>query len=131
MANTSAAVIGKGKILSFRPELASVIGLNEAIFLHRLEQLLATELCIHENERKWVCKTIENWHHEEFSFWSKSTIKRTIRALIRRDLVLAIKAEGKNSFDCTKAYSIDYDHLNEFYRRTAYRFITPEPCIIS
>ena len=35
--------------LSFRRELAVVVGLNEAIFLHRLDQLLATVLCIHED----------------------------------------------------------------------------------
>ena len=131
MANTSAAVIDKGRILSFRPELASVIGLNEAIFLHRLDQLLATVLCIHEDERKWVCKTVEAWQCEEFQFWSKSTIKRIIGSLIQKNLVIAIKAEGKSSLDHTKAYTIDYERLDKFYRSPVYRFIAPKPYIMN
>lgn len=131
MKNTSVLLLDDEKVLSFRLDLAIVVGMNEAIFLRRLDQLLATELCIHENGRKWVGKTIEDWQREEFPFWSKSTIKRVIGSLIQKDVVLAIKAEGKRSFDHTKAYTIDYDRLDKFYRSPAYRFIPPKPYIMN
>ena len=131
MSTVSSSTHCVGTILSFGVELAIVIGVNEAIFLHRLDQLLATALCIHENGRKWVCKTVEDWQREEFPFWSESTIKRIIGSLRQRDFVLAIKAEGKSSFDHTKAYTIDYDRLNKFYRSPSYRFIAPKPYIMN
>ena len=117
----SAPVCGGENIISFGAELAVIIGMNEAIFLHRLDQLLTTELCLHEKERKWVCKTIEDWNHGEFPFWSESTIKRTIYSLVRQGFILTIRAEGKKSFDNTRAYTIDYDQLNTFYGSVAYR----------
>ena len=82
MSTVSSSTHCVGTILSFEVELAIVIGVNEAIFLHRLDQLLATALCIHENGRKWICKTVEDWQREEFPFWSESTIKRIISSLI-------------------------------------------------
>ena len=88
-------------------------------------------LCIHENGRKCVCKTVEDWQREEFPFWSESTIKRIISSLIQKDFVIAIKAEGKSSFDHTKAYTINYERLDKFYRSPAYRFIAPKPYIMN
>ena len=131
MSTVSSSTHCVGTILSFEVELAIIIGVNEAIFLHRLDQLLATALCIHENGRKWICKTVEDWQREEFPFWSESTIKRIIGSLTQRDFVLAIKAEGKSSFDHTKAYTIDYERLNKFYRSPSYRFIAPKPYIMN
>ena len=131
MSTVSSSTHCVGTILSFGVELAIVIGVNEAIFLHRLDHLLATELCIHEDGHKWVCKTVEDWQREEFPFWSESTIKRIIGSLIQKDFVIAIKAEGKSSFDHTKAYTIDYERLDKFYRRPAYQFIAPKPYIMN
>ena len=122
----STPVCGGENIISFGAELAVVIGVNEAIFLHRLDQLLTTELCLHENERKWVCKTIADWQHGEFPFWSESTIKRIVHSLVRQDFIITIKAEGKKSFDHTKAYTIDYDRLNTFCRSLAYPSLAHE-----
>ena len=68
MSTVSSSTHCVGTILSFEVELAIIIGVNEAIFLHRLDQLLATALCIHENGRKWICKTVEDWQREEFPF---------------------------------------------------------------
>ena len=131
MGNESIPTLGEEMELSFRRELAVVVGLNEAIFLHRLDQLLATVLCIHEDGHKWGCKTVEDWQREAFPFWSESTIKRIIGSLIQKDFVIAIKAEGKSSFDHTKAYTIDYERLDKFYRSPAYRFIAPKPYIMN
>ena len=93
------------------PSLAVKIGLKEAIFLQEVHHLLCWELCVHEQERKWVCKTIKEWC-ELYPFWSESTIKRIIKRLEKRGLLLSIAIEGKYSFNKRKAYPINYDRLH-------------------
>ena len=75
------------RILDSRPlllsaELATKIGLNEAIFLQQLTFWLKRT----KNGKNYVYKTYEEWK-KEFPFWSESTIKRAVAKLKKMELI--------------------------------------------
>ena len=90
------------------PTLACVIGLNESLFLQQLHYWLLKSTTIFDNQ-KWVYKTIEEWE-KEFPFWSKSTLKRAIASLKKRE-ILIIKKLSQNRRERTNYYTIDYNLL--------------------
>jgi len=92
------------------PTLASVIGLNESLFLQQLHYWLLKSTTIFDNQ-KWVYKTIEEWE-KEFPFWSKSTLKRAIGSLKKRK-ILIIKKLSQNRRERTNYYAIEYTLLNQ------------------
>jgi len=71
------------------PTLATILGLNEAIFLQQLYYWLEKSATYFDN-RKWIYKSIKEWE-QEFPFWSNSTIKRTISSLKKRKILLIKK----------------------------------------
>ncbi len=87
------------------PTLASVIGLNESLFLQQLHYWLLKSTTIFDNQ-KWVYKTIEEWE-KEFPFWSNSTLKRTINSLKKKN-ILIVKKLQKNRIN---HYTILYKNL--------------------
>lgn len=119
------------------PELAKLIGFNEAIVLQQVHYWIKHfEIGIAKglyrdhvhDEKIWVYNTHEEWR-ENFPFWSVSTIRRAITNLegkakdisekkyktksrqIKNPILLA---GNFNKFrpDNTKWYTIDYDELN-------------------
>jgi hypothetical protein len=93
--------------LQILPSLAKVIGLNEAIILQQIHYWLNPK---HNQNffdgRYWVYNTYEQWQ-EQFPFWSKRTIERTISNLEKIGVVRS--CEGKSR---VKNYTIDYEILN-------------------
>ncbi|MDG6896507.1 hypothetical protein A6A19_00405 [Actinobacillus delphinicola] len=97
--------------LQVLPNLAKLIGLNEAIVLQQIHYLLK----ISKNYRdgyKWVYNSFEQWV-EIFPFWSMSTIKRIFKSLENSDLVISSSNQNKLKFDKTKWYRINYSKLNQ------------------
>lgn len=95
--------------LQVLPSLAKLIGLNEAIFLQQLH----FRLLISSNERdgyKWIYKTYEEWQ-QEFSFWSRDTVKRTVSKLEKEGYIVTTSAYNKMKMDKTKWYRIDYPKI--------------------
>lgn len=95
--------------LVVRPELAVVIGLNEAIVLQQMQYWLL------ENEREgrsyhdgyyWTYNSYRAWQ-DQFPFWSQKTIKRTIATLEKRGLLIS-GVFNKSRVDRTKWYRIDF-----------------------
>ena len=89
--------------LMILPTLACALGLNEAIFLQQLHYWLLKSSTYFDN-RKWVYKSLKEWE-DEFPFWSKSTLKRTINSLKKRKILL-VKRIYPNIF-----YSIDEENI--------------------
>ena len=103
-------LVEKGSVRLFHHELAMKIGLNEAIVLQQFDYWL--QVSKHEKQgRKWVFNTYEGWH-EQFPYWSFSTLKRTIRRLEEMGLLLTGRF-NKMKTDRTKWYSIDYERCEE------------------
>ncbi|WP_227394219.1 DnaD domain-containing protein [Jeotgalibacillus aurantiacus] len=100
--------------LQVLPTLAVKLGLNEAIFTQQLHYWLQHS----NNERdghKWVYKKIDEWH-QEFPFWSASTVKRVIKNLENKGVLITSDQYNKMKIDKTKWYRIDYQKLNDLTR---------------
>lgn len=98
-------------------ELAVVLGLNEALILQQVHYWIEINKKNNRNfheGRYWTYNTIDEWH-EEFPFWSNSTIKRTFKRL--RDMNLII-VDNFNVYqmDRTLWYTINYEELEKMIK---------------
>lgn len=92
------------------PTLAVKIGLNEAILLQQVHYWIDPRINKNYiNGKFWVYNTLDKWL-SQFPFWSKSTLRRTIKNLENNNLLLSTNRVIKG-FDQTKWYSINYDQL--------------------
>lgn len=91
------------------PSLAKTIGLNEALVLQQVHFWIAQSMNEYDGH-KWMYRTDDQWI-EEFSFWSASTLRRTVSSLKKLGLIRVEKLArhfGGNSFDQKKYYTVIY-----------------------
>lgn len=92
------------------PSLAVAIGLPEAVLVQQVHYWL--ERSNHHIEgRVWVYNSLPAWC-EQFPFWSKSTVKRTISRLEKSGILISGQF-NRDTRDKTKWYTIDYERLEE------------------
>ena len=103
--------------LTVLPRLAVEIGLNEAIFLQQVQYWISREAGIYAHGHRWIYNTVRQWQ-EQFPFWSESTIKRTISSLEKQQVLFS--ATVGDAFNKTKAYTINYDRIEEIGQRIAH-----------
>ena len=103
-------LLNSGKILSVRPELAQLIGLNEALFIQQLHYWIGRSNH-HYDGHTWVYNTVEQWN-KQFTFWSYSTVKRTINSLREQGLVHTTDQYNRLGVDRRLWYTIDYEKLS-------------------
>lgn len=96
--------------LQVLPSLAELIGLNEAIFLQQLHYWLGKATFHDEDGTPWVYNTYDAWQ-EQFPFWGRNTIIRTIYKLEGWDVLRTTEEFNSFNSDRTKWYTIDYDRL--------------------
>lgn len=97
----------KVKPLVVSPELASRIGLNEAIVLQQICYWLEdTTSGVQYDGKRWVYNTIEEWT-EQFPFWSEKTVKRALTSLKSRGLIY-VEQLKKTQHDRTNYYAINH-----------------------
>lgn len=95
------------------PDLACVIGLNEAIVLQQVHYWLVKNKEAGKNTRDgkvWTYNSMEQWQ-TQFPFWSVATVKRTFDSLKKKDLLLTANYNALR-MDQTKWYTINYESLN-------------------
>ena len=105
--------------LTVLPTTAIVIGLHEAIVLQQIQYWLKIKqmdnrgvyVSSFRDGRWWVYNTIEEWQRDSFPFWSTPTIKRILSSLKAQGLVI-VEQFGKDDYDRTNWYTIDYDKVN-------------------
>ena len=98
--------------LLIMPGLAKKIGLNESIVLQQVHYWNEINRKANNNYRDgyyWTFNSYTDWE-KQFPFWSRNTIKRTIRQLEQWKL-LRVGNYNKLKIDRTKWYRIDYDVL--------------------
>lgn len=98
--------------LVVNPQLAALIGLPEALILQQVHYWLFLNAQAGHNLRDgfyWTYNTYSEWA-EQFPFYSRNTIIRTINRL-ERDGLLISASYNKRRGDRTKWYRIDYDRL--------------------
>lgn len=97
----------KVKPLVISPELASRIGLNEAIVLQQICYWLEdTTSGVEHDGRRWVYNTIEEWT-QQFPFWSEKTVKRALTSLKNLELIY-VEQLKKTQHDRTNYYAINH-----------------------
>ncbi|MED4925936.1 DnaD domain protein [Anoxybacillus geothermalis] len=98
------------------PQLAVAIGLNESIIVQQLHYWLEKSEHIHDGHR-WVYNTYSDWH-QQFPFWSESTIRRMITKLEKMGVIVSANF-NRSKIDKTKWYRIDYSQLAEVTKHLA------------
>jgi hypothetical protein len=99
-----------GEPLQTIPELAVLIGLNEAIFLQQLHYWLLRYQQTRP-KRQFIYNTLEEWQ-TQFPFWSTKTIQRIIKSLVAKKLV-RVKKFNLKFCDRTNSYTIDYQAVEK------------------
>ena len=107
-----------GTLLNKQPivvdvELATMLGLNEAIVLQQIHYWLGINQKNGTNfkeGRYWTFNSMKKWHDETFPFWSEPTLKRIFKNLEDKGLLITGNF-NKKGYDRTKWYSIDYQKL--------------------
>ena len=92
------------------PNLATAIGLNEAIILQQVHYWLVKSAHIRDGQT-WIYNSYPEWQ-AQFPFWGLNTIKRAIYKLEEKGL-LVTGNYNTLKIDRTKWYRIDYDKLAE------------------
>lgn len=92
------------------PSLAVKIGLKESIVLQQIHYWLQSSSHVFDGQT-WIYNTYEEWL-EQFPFWSKTTLKRTVYSLESKGLIVSSNW-NKRKNDKTKWYTIDYQLLEE------------------
>lgn len=94
--------------LVINPELATRIGLNEAIVLQQVNYWINDkEQGIIHSGRRWVFNSYESWV-KQFPFWSADTVKRAFTSLVKQGC-LDVEQLNKSQHDRTNYYTINHD----------------------
>jgi hypothetical protein len=88
------------------PTLATLAGLNEAIFLQQLHYWILRS-GKERDGRLWVYNTYDEWQ-QQLPFWSRATLRRIVNGLEERGLILSTDAYNASKVDRTKWYALDY-----------------------
>ncbi len=109
--------------LMINPNLAALVGLNEAIILQQIHYW------VEKNEEKsknlheglyWTYNTYEEWQRQ-FPFWSISTIKRIIKNLESKGYIMSGNYNSL-TFDKTKWYTINYELIEALRNQIGSQF---------
>lgn len=94
--------------LVINPELATRIGLNEAIVLQQVNYWINDkEQGVIHSGRRWVFNSYESWV-KQFPFWSADTVKRAFTSLVKQGC-LDVEQLNKSQHDRTNYYTINHD----------------------
>lgn len=94
--------------LVINPELATRIGLNEAIVLQQVNYWINDkEQGVIHSGRRWVFNSYESWV-KQFPFWSADTVKRAFTSLVKQGC-LDVEQLNKSQHDRTNYYTINQD----------------------
>nr|WP_312578240.1 hypothetical protein [Sedimentibacter sp.] len=95
------------------PELAIMLGLNEAIVIQQINYWITINKQASRNfhdGRYWTYNTYDEWQ-KQFPFWSVNTIKSTMKKLEDKGYIITGNY-NKFAADRTKWYTINFDALN-------------------
>jgi hypothetical protein len=91
------------------PDLATQIGLNEAIAVQQLHWCLGSDRAVELDGRRWLTAGLEFWHGE-FPWWSERTIRRIFQSLKEAGLVELSRGREANT------YTVNYEAIGQLGR---------------
>lgn len=106
-----------GKALSFDVQVATLLGLHEAIILHQIQywinifEMKDDKNHFHEG-RWWVYNSYRKWHENQFPFISERSIRYAIDKLCGCGVLIKGEFNTAN-YDKTNWYTVDEDRLAE------------------
>lgn len=92
--------------LRFDPELARIIGAEEALVIQRIHELIS-EKQLFKDGRYWIRKSYPEWL-EEFPFMKERTLRNKFKRLEEKNILTA-RNYNEDNRDRTKWYTINYD----------------------
>lgn len=101
--------------LQVLPELAVLIGLNEALVLQQLHYWLKKSKHEHDG-RTWVYNTLGEWQ-AQFPFWTERTLQRIVASLVDKKLIVVHRFNQAN-WDRTNWYSIEYEAVQNLVEKS-------------
>jgi len=104
-------LLKNSEAIYFQDPIAMKLGLNEAVFLNKLHQLLE-ESTLEKDGYKWVRRTYTAWQIQ-FAIWSQRTIERVIQKLEKQGYIITSATYNDSLLDNTKWYRIDYDKIEK------------------
>lgn len=104
-------------------DLATVIGLNEAITLQQINYWLHVPGGKNVDGKHWIKHTVSEFLEKDFPFWSRSTVKRAIASCEKKGFLLERNLNNAG-FDKSKWYSINEAKLDEVM---SYALVQNEP----
>lgn len=93
-------------------DLATVIGLNEAITLQQINYWLHVPGGKNVDGKHWIKHTISEFLEKDFPFWSRNTVRRAIASCEKKGFLLERNLNNAG-FDKSKWYSINEVKLDE------------------
>lgn len=108
-------LLNKRPIL-FNPEVAEVIGLNQAIVLQQINYWINKPFAKEIDGKRWIYNSIDQWQKDNFPFWSERTIRRILKKLEDEELIISGRF-NKATYDQTKWYTINEEKLEAVMRR--------------
>ena len=97
----------KSYIHTINTQIATQIGESECILLNQIDYWLSKKGRHVDNlEGSWIYNSHKEWL-KQFSYWSLSKLRRTIKSLEKLELIISAKVNSKK-WNQTKWYSINY-----------------------
>ncbi|NRO89301.1 conserved phage C-terminal domain-containing protein [Lactobacillus helveticus] len=93
-------------------DLATVIGLNEAITLQQINYWLHVPGGKNVDGKHWIKHTVSEFLEKDFPFWSRNTVRRAIASCEKKGFLLERNLNNAG-FDKSKWYSINEVKLDE------------------
>ena len=109
--------------LMFRPSLACLLGLNDAVFLQQVQDSISSaephgfEKTFHEG-RWWICRSVPSFKAVSFQFWSEPEIRRIIARLTKKGILITGHL-AQDPMDRSNWYAIDDDALYSLEQKDA------------
>jgi len=92
--------------LTFDPDLAGIIGAEEALAIQRIHELISEEQLLRDG-CYWVRKSYSEWS-KEFPFVKERTLRNKFKRLEEKNIIIA-RNYNEDNRDRTKWYTINYD----------------------
>lgn len=109
--------------------LARAVGINEAIILQKIANWVEYNRKTGKNFRDgmyWTYRSMRDWHEKEFDYMSFRSLSRCFQSLQDKGYLIG-RIFDEKSMNRTKAYTINYELLEELYRTIEVETEVPEP----
>ena len=102
-------------IHTINPRIAAQIGEAESILLNQIDYWLSKSgRHIANLDGNWIYNSHQEWL-KQFSYWSLSKLRRTIKSLETLGLIISVKVNSKK-WNQTKWYTINYEKYAELFK---------------